>query len=100
MAGGRRIVCQDKALHRPNLSNKSGAEDCTPSAPAASKHLAGRLLVRRLLAVSVALGGAGENLLGNQPGVLADRALDLGGDIRIGFQERLGVLAALAEPLA
>src|ERR1700757_86831 len=58
------------------------------------------LLLRRLLAVGVALGIAGENLLGDQAGVLADRGLDLGGDVGVGLQERLGVLAALAEALA
>ena len=46
-------------------------------------------LLRRLLAVGVALGGAGQNLLGDQAGVLADRGLDLGGHVGIGFQERL-----------
>jgi hypothetical protein len=35
-------------------------------------------LLGRLLAVGVALGGAGENLLGDQAGVLPDRGLDLG----------------------
>ena len=38
----------------------------------------------------------GENLLGDQAGILPDRGLDLVGDIRVRFQERLGVLAALA----
>src|SRR5258708_6995941 len=57
-------------------------------------------LLRRLLAVGVALGAAGQNLLGDQAGVLADRHLDLRGHVGIGLQERLGVLAALAEPLA
>src|SRR6266702_1676886 len=58
------------------------------------------LLVRRLVAVGVALGAAGENLLGDQAGVLADRGLDLDGDVGIGLQERFRVLAALAEALA
>ena len=44
--------------------------------------------------------GAGQNLLGDQAGVLADRRLDLRGHVGIGLEERLGVLAALAEPLA
>ena len=47
------------------------------------------LLLRRLVAVGVALGGAGQNLLGDQAGVLADRHLDLRGHIRVGLQERL-----------
>src|ERR1700730_11272330 len=53
----------------------------------------------RLLAVGVALGGAGQDLLGDQAGVLADRHLDLRGHVGIGLQKRLRVLAALAEPL-
>src|ERR1700694_671450 len=57
-------------------------------------------LLRRLLAVGVALGTACQNLLRDQAGVLADRGLDLRGHIRIGLEERLRVLAALAEPLA
>ena len=47
------------------------------------------LLLRRLVAVGVALGGAGQNLLGDQAGVLADRHLDLRGHVRVGLQERL-----------
>ena len=41
------------------------------------------------LAVGVALGRAGQDLLGDQTGVLADRGLDLGGHVGIGFEERL-----------
>ena len=43
----------------------------------------------RFVAVGVALGRAGQDLLGDQAGVLPDRGLDLGCDIRIGLQERL-----------
>src|SRR5581483_1918535 len=43
---------------------------------------------------------AGEDLLGDQAGVLTDRGLDLGGDIGIVLQEGLGVLAALPDALA
>src|SRR5712672_3760723 len=57
-------------------------------------------LLRRLLAVGVALGTARQNLFGDQAGVLADRRLDLGGHVGIGLEERLRILAALAEPLA
>src|SRR6266571_5134111 len=57
-------------------------------------------LLRRLFAVGVALGGAGQNLFGDQAGVLADRRLDLRGHVRVGLEERFCVLAALAEPLA
>ena len=46
-------------------------------------------LLRGLLAVGVALGGAGQDLLGDQAGVLADRGLDLRGHVRIGLEERL-----------
>src|SRR5690349_12392198 len=58
------------------------------------------LALRRLLAVGIALGGACENLLGDQTGVLPDRGLDLGGDVGIGLEESFCVLAALAESLA
>src|SRR3954451_13581968 len=57
-------------------------------------------ILRRLLAVGVASRRACENLLGDQPGVLPDRRLDLRGHVGIGLQERLGVFPALAEPLA
>src|SRR4029079_8271611 len=41
-----------------------------------------------------------ENLLGDQPGILPDRQLDAAGDLRIGLEERFGVLTALADALA
>src|ERR1700712_4793143 len=44
-------------------------------------------LLRRLLAVGVAFGGAGQNLLGDQAGILTDRHLDLGGHVGIGLEE-------------
>ena len=43
---------------------------------------------------------AGKDLLGDQPGILPDRGFDLGGHVGIVAQEGLGVLAALADPLA
>src|ERR1700690_1517327 len=54
------------------------------------------LLHRRLLAFGVAFGGAGQDLLGDQAGVLTDRRLDLGGHVGIGLQEGFRILAALA----
>src|ERR1700687_4540547 len=57
-------------------------------------------LLHRLLAFGVALGGACQDLLRDQAGVLADRHLDLGGHVGIGLEEGFRVLAALAEPLA
>src|SRR5882724_13547964 len=57
-------------------------------------------LLRRLLAVSVALGRAGQDLFGDQTGVLADRRLDLRGHVGIGLEEGFRVLAALPQPLA
>src|SRR5258708_21445671 len=57
-------------------------------------------LLRRLLAVGVALGRAGQDLFGDQTGVLADRRLDLGGHVGIGLEEGFRVLAALPQPLA
>src|ERR1700759_1876783 len=68
-----------------------------PTRPSAPDHA---LLVRRLLAVGVALGRAGQNLFGDQAGVLADRTLDLAGLLGIGLEDRLGFLAPLPEPLA
>src|SRR5262245_60460573 len=47
-----------------------------------------------------ALGGSLQHLIDDQPGVLADRLLDLVCDLRVLLQERLGVLAALADALA
>src|ERR1700733_5432770 len=41
-----------------------------------------------------------ENALGDQAGILANRALDLAGDVGIVLQELLGVLAPLPEALA
>src|ERR1700681_971059 len=54
----------------------------------------------RLLAFGVALGRACQDLFGDQAGVLADRRLDLRGHVGIGLEERLRVLAALAQSLA
>src|SRR5262245_51395343 len=50
--------------------------------------------------VVVAVIFTGENLLGDEAGVLADGGLDLGGDVGIVLEEELGVLAALADALA
>ena len=43
---------------------------------------------------------AGQDLLGDQAGVLADGRLDAVGDVGIVAQERLGIFAALADALA
>src|SRR5689334_16186899 len=43
---------------------------------------------------------AGEDLLGDQAGALADRFLDLSGDFRVAFEEGFRVLAALPDALA
>src|SRR5215813_14804044 len=51
-----------------------------------------RLVLARLL-------GAGEDLLGDEAGVLADRGFDLGAHVGVVLEERLGVLAALADAL-
>src|SRR5258705_10708295 len=86
-------------LHKKK--NKPGAKDAgtaPPSAPAAKK--ASLLRGLRLVGVGVALGGAGENLLGDEAGILPDRGLDLRGHVGVGLQERLRILAALAEALA
>ena len=60
-----------------------------PSGPSPEKLPENSILRGLLFAFGVALGGAGQNLLGDQAGVLADRHFDLRGHIGIGFQERL-----------
>src|ERR1700736_3059594 len=90
------------------MCNKTGADNVgnsTSLAPAcielkSSDQVRENSLLRRLLAVGVALGAAGQDLLGDQARVLADRGLDLGGHVGIGLEERLRILAALAETLA
>ena len=42
-----------------------------------------------LFALGVALGAAGEDLLGDQAGILADRRLDLGGHVGVGLEKGL-----------
>src|SRR5262249_57460929 len=54
-------------------------------------------LFRRVLVLALL---AGENSLGDEAGILPDRGLDLGGDVGVGPEEGLGVLAALADALA
>src|SRR5262245_50271909 len=99
-----RRVGQNQGLHRsPNTNkNKTGTGDVgnsTSSAPAC-RQINKVSLLRRLLALGVGLALSGENLLGDQAGILPDRGLDLGRDVGVGFQKRFGVLAALAEALA
>src|SRR5215813_2674697 len=53
----------------------------------------------RAVVVTV-LALAGEDLLGDQAGVLADRGLDLVADVRVALEEILRVLATLADALA
>jgi hypothetical protein len=52
-----------------------------------------------LFTIGVTLGSAGQNLLGNQSGVLPDRRLDFRGHFGIGLEKGFRVLAALPEPL-
>ena len=47
------------------------------------------LLGGALFAFGVALGRTGQNLFGDQAGVLPDRGFDLGGHVGIGLEERL-----------
>src|SRR5689334_22056142 len=85
---------------RHNHTNKTGAEDVGNSTSAAPVCTFRALtpetmrFIRRplfvvfgLLAVGVALGRAGQNLFGDQAGVLADRRLDLGDHVGIGLEE-------------
>src|SRR6516162_3817394 len=61
-----------------------------------------RSVARRLLGGVLVLAAvfAGEDFFGDEAGVLADRGFDLGGDVGIGFEESLCVLAALSDALA
>src|SRR5258708_5350993 len=52
----------------------------------------------RIFTIGVAFGGACQDLLGDQAGVLADRHFDLGGHIRVGLEESLGVFPSLPQP--
>ena len=76
--------------------NKTGTENVGNSTSAALAFVETQVtrtrfqktsLLRRLFALGVALGGAGQNLLGDQAGVLADRCLDLRGHIGVGLEE-------------
>src|SRR5690349_18012954 len=42
---------------------------------------------------------AGEDLVGDEAGILPDGSFDLAGEVRIGLEENLRVLAALADAL-
>src|SRR6202163_2645731 len=57
-------------------------------------------LLRGLFAFGVALRRAGQDLFGDQAGVLADRRLDLRGHVGIGLEKGFRILAALPLPLA
>src|SRR3954470_22031755 len=62
------------------------------------RSIVGRLRAFGIAVVAFAL--AGQDLLRDQAGILPDRGFDLGGHVRIGLQERLGILATLTETLA
>ena len=68
----------------------------------ASRQLAdfGWLRSDLILRILIATVLAGQNLVGDQAGILPDRGLDAGGHVRIGAQKGLGVFAALADALA
>src|SRR5262245_62586971 len=57
---------------------------------------------RRLLGGVLVLAAvfAGEDFFGDEAGVLPNRGFDLGGDVGVGLEEGLGVLAALPDALA
>src|SRR5262249_12795509 len=63
----------------------------------ATRYLGGSPVRRLVAAFALA---AGQNLLGDEAGILADRRLDLLRDLAVGLEERLGVLAPLADALA
>src|SRR5262249_20324638 len=58
------------------------------------------LILRRLVILFAAGFLAGQDLFGDETGILADRRLDLGGDVGNGLEKYLGFLAALADALA
>src|SRR5262249_30565046 len=62
----------------------------------------GRSGARRLLGGVLVLAAifAGEDFFRDEAGVLPDRGFDLGGNVGIGLEEGLGVLAALSDALA
>jgi hypothetical protein len=86
------MMCRS-CSHRKHI----GAEDVgnsTSSAPAdvESQCVSARprdnsLLRRGVLTIGVALGGAGQNLLRDQTGVLPDRRFDFRGHVGIGLEE-------------
>src|ERR1700687_5885175 len=100
-----RRVMSSPAIRKTKRAPKTSATQ-RPQRPSLSKLRSGEpgpaknSFLRRLFAFAVALGRARQNLFGDQTGVLANRRLDLRGHVGIGLEERLGVLTALAEPLA
>ena len=83
------MMCRS-CSHRKHI----GAEDVgnsTSSAPAdVELNVSARdnsLLRRGVLTIGVALGGAGQNLLRDKPGVLPDRRFDFRGHVGIGLEE-------------
>src|SRR5580704_10514380 len=80
---------------------RSGPEPCASTTQHVQlrRSRAGMRSALRRLAIVLRLL-AGENALGDEPGVLPDCGLYFGGDIGIGLEEELGVLAALADALA
>jgi len=101
----RALTSQTARSHRENNNERWRYRQLNVSAPAdvelqASDDKTKKSLFGGLLTVGVALGRAGQNLLGNQSGVLPDRRLDFHGHLGIGLEEGFRVLAALSEPLA
>ncbi len=96
------ILVSPKAFGAANVRETAASKMSLPGSrsmsvilpPAALRHSAG--LGFRLLAC---VGGI-KNLLGDEACVLADFLLDFGRNLRVAFEEILGVLPALAEALA
>src|ERR1700722_1476974 len=95
-----RIAGQNQTRHSPLHLRKTKRALMTSATQRSQRPLMAKLGSREpgfrknsifrglLFAVGIALGGAGQNLLGDQARVLADRRLDLGGHVGIGFEER------------
>ena len=105
---GARAECGTRGSHlqRPlrKTNGRRRRRQLNVSAPAAVKLQAIRLsreksLFNGLLTIGIPFGGAGQNLLGNQSGILPDRRLDFRGHFGIGLEKSFRILAALPEPL-
>ena len=88
---GPRLRGDEQTIDMPTRSHGADTRSCDADYTLTPYSLVFRI---RLLAVL-----AGQDFLGNQPGVLAHRGLDFGGHVGIGLEEGFGVFAPLADTL-